>query len=116
MTEGGGNEWAFCCCPPVGGVLVVQTDELAFSDRRPAHPDGRTGVLRGAPSLFQGGQTEGCQAAVGVTVHRSASSLAPLLCLIMAGNHNNISACWKQENESAKGLITGIFHRCLRSS
>lgn len=58
----------------------------------PARPDGRTGVLRDTQSLFQGRQTKGCQAAAGVIAHRSASSSAPLLCLIMAGNHNNISA------------------------
>lgn len=87
------------------------------SDRQlPARPDGGSAVLRDARSLFQGGQTKGCQAAAGVTAHRSASSLAPLLCVIMAGNHNNISARWKEENESVKGLITGVFHRCLRSS
>lgn len=81
------------------------------SDRQlPARPDGKTGVLRDAPSLFQSGQTKGCQVEADVTVHRSASSLAPLLRLIMAGNHNNISARWKEENESVKGLITGVFH------
>lgn len=66
----------------------------------PAFPDGASGVLRDTRSLFQGGQTKTCQAAADLTARKSASSLAPLLCLITAGNHNNTSARWKEENES----------------
>lgn len=56
------------------------------SDRQlPGRPDGGTDVLQDARSLFQDRQMKGCQATAGVTAYRSASSLAPLLCLIMAG-------------------------------
>lgn len=95
-----------CWCPSAEGALMVQTaakplralQSAARSDLL-ALPDGASGVLRDTRSLFQGGQTKTCQAS-GTTVRRSASSLAPLLCLITAGNHNNMSARYKEENES----------------